>query len=34
MNFIAQILLSHLYTVEVTADVQKPWMNYVNNGPK
>ena len=27
-------LTSHLYTVELTANVQKPWMNHVNNGLK
>ena len=24
-------LTSHLYTVELTANVRKPWMNYVHN---
>ena len=27
-------LTAHLYTVELTANVRKPWMNYVNNGLK
>ena len=33
-NLVAMSLTSHLYTVELTANVQKPWMNYVNNGLK
>ena len=33
-NLVAMSLTSHSYTVEVTADVQKPWMHYANNGPK
>ena len=27
-------LTAHLYTDELTANVLKPWMNYVNNGLK
>ena len=32
INFITHILTAHLYTVELTASVRKPWMNYVNKG--
>ena len=31
-HLVAISLTAHLYTVELTANVQKPWMNYVNNG--
>ena len=33
-HLVAMSLTAHLYTVELTANVRKPWMNYVNNGLK
>ena len=32
-RLVAMNLMKHLYTVELT-HVQKPWMNYANNGLK
>ena len=34
LHLVAMSLTAHLYTVELTANVRKPWMNYVNNGLK
>ena len=33
-HLVAMRLTSDLYTVKLTVDVRKPWMNYVNNGLK